>query len=159
MQNLKHAAMAGMTATAVLMLAGCGMIKDAVDNAVEGAVEKGIEKAIEAGTEGGDVNIDFGGDGVELPAGLPEWLPIVDGEVKLSYAQDGGVAFNIESTMDEFDRVVATLEEDPDLTVLTSQDVGGMRVRAFEGKGYHVSLQAGDSDGAAVVNYVVLARD
>ncbi len=83
----------------------------------------------------------------------------MDGEVKLSYAQDGGVAFNIESTMDEFDRVVATLEEDPDLTVLTSQDVGGMRVRAFEGKGYHVSLQAGDSDGAAVVNYVVLARD
>lgn len=155
MQNLKHAATAGMAATAVLLLAGCGMIKNAVDNAVEDAVEKGIEKVIEAGVSG-DVDVNLGG---ELPAGIPAWLPIVDGEVKLSFAQDGGIAFNIESTMDEFDRVVAQLEADPALTVVTSQDLGGAKVRSFEGNGYQVSLQTSGGGDTATVNYLVVPRD
>lgn len=75
MQNKALVAVA--TALGVsLVLAGCGLVEDAVGGAVENGVEEAVEQAA-----GGDIDVDVNSDGgaVDLPADLPSGIPLPDG--------------------------------------------------------------------------------
>jgi hypothetical protein len=135
--------MLAAVAASAALLAGCapGPLQDVVGQRAEEAIE---------GATGGDVNLDGG-----LPAGFPEEIPLIEGEISFSAGTGGteGWVVSIEP---------ATSGGDPVAEARAAlESAGFVPEQAFEGvdlgaqvfsNGTHLVLLSGD---AAAVMYTV----
>lgn len=153
------------------VLAGLTMVASAcADDVADKATEKSIEKTLEDQT-GGDADVDIDGDKVKietsdgtveagtgnLPAGYPEdEVPLVDGEVVLGIAAEGGWQVTIKydgSPEDAIEAAGSALEaagvaKDPDSTGLANSGL-------YAGNGYEVMVSASDAGDGTAVSYFV----
>ena len=97
----RAAAAAALAALAAALLTGC------FSNPVEDLVNQGVEDAVEGAT-GGDVSLDG-----ELPAGFPESIPLVDGEIAFGAGaggEEGWIVIVTSTAADPVADAVAELE-------------------------------------------------
>lgn len=141
---------------ATLTLTGCGIIEDQIGERVgEGvgeALENQLENAIES-ESGGEVDLDFSGDGAELPSTFPDSVPVPDGKIVSSVGTEDGwnLSMQLESRA-AFDATAADLESQG-YTLKEEIDQPGMDLRVFANDEYEVSLgligdDSGDEDVA-----------
>ncbi len=129
----RAAAAAALAALTSALLTGC------FSNPVEDLVNQGVEDAVEGAT-GGDVSL-----GGELPAGFPESIPLIEGEIGFSAGTGGEEGWIV---------VINSTAADP----MADAEA------ALEGAGYTKNTELSGGGGGAVVysddeNVVLLAGD
>ncbi|MCD2442677.1 hypothetical protein LQ757_10375 [Agromyces sp. SYSU K20354] len=116
----RAAAAAALAALTSALLTGC------FSNPVEDLVNQGVEDAVEGAT-GGDVSL-----GGELPAGFPESIPLIEGEVGFSAGTGGEEGWIV---------VINSTAADPMAEA----------VSALEGAGFTKNTELSGGGGGAVV--------
>lgn len=138
---------------ATVVLAGCSIVQDRVDQAVDDVVEEGVERAVEEGA-GEGVDVEFGED-ADLPEGFPSEVPLPDGTLSAGIGSPDGWWVTYTVANDAAVDALFAAFDDGGWTLVADASSAGLTQRDYENGTYAATVGAIPTDTEVQVTIAV----